>query len=98
MGLAGELPYAIESIAAKGKPIALISLGNPYLLRSFPNVAAYLATFSTVPPSEIAAVRALWGEVSIRGRMPVTIPGLAAYGAGIQTRASRNSAAAGAAQ
>jgi len=91
VGLSGELPYAIESIAATGKPIALVALGNPYLLRSFPNVAAYLATFSNVPTSEIAAVRALWGEFPIRGHLPVTIPGMAQYGDGIQTQPSRTS-------
>jgi beta-N-acetylhexosaminidase len=88
VALAGELSNALETIIAKGKPVALVSLGNPYLLRNFPNVAAYLATFSTVPPSETAAVKALWGEIDIRGHLPVTIPGQAAYGAGISLKAS----------
>ena len=84
VGLAGELPHAVETFAASGKPVVLVALGNPYILRGFPNLTAYLATFSTVPPSELAAVRALFGEIAIRGRLPVTIPGLAAYGEGIQ--------------
>jgi beta-N-acetylhexosaminidase len=88
VGLGGELPHAFESIAGTGKPVALVALGNPYLLRNFPSVAAYLATFSTVPPSEIAAVRALFGEISIRGRLPVSIPGQARYGEGIQLPAA----------
>jgi len=89
VGLAGELPHAIEAIAAAGKPVALAALGNPYLLRDFPRVTAYLATFSTVPPSEIAAVRALFGEIHIRGHLPVTIPGLANYHDGIEVQATR---------
>ena len=48
-----------------------------------------MATFSTVPLSEIAAVKTLLGEIDIRGRLPVSIPGLAAYGEGIQVRATR---------
>ncbi len=87
VGLSGDLPHALESLIASGKPVTLVALGNPYLLRSFPNVSAYLATFSTVPPSEIAAVKALWGEIGIRGRLPVTIPGLANYGEGIMVSA-----------
>ncbi len=83
VGLAGELPRAIESLTATGKPVTLVALGNPYLLRNFPKVSAYLATFSTVPPSETAAVKALWGEIEISGHLPVTIPGLANYGDGI---------------
>jgi beta-N-acetylhexosaminidase len=89
VGLAGELPHAIEAITAAGKPVALVALGNPYLLRSFPEVTAYLATFSNVPPSETAAVKALVGEIGTAGRLPVTIPGLAAYGDGIQLQPTR---------
>jgi beta-N-acetylhexosaminidase len=89
VGLAGELPYAVETLIASGLPVALVALGNPYLLRSFPGVAAYLATFSSVPPSEIAAVEALFGEIDIRGHLPVSIPGLANYGEGIQVQATR---------
>jgi beta-N-acetylhexosaminidase len=89
LGLAGELPQALEAIRATGKPVTLVALGNPYLLRSFPDVAAYLATFSNVPPSEIAAVKALFGEMAVRGHMPVSIPGLANYGDGIQLPATR---------
>ena len=87
LGLEGELPYAMETLAASAKPLALVALGNPYLLRSFPAVTAYLATFSNVPPSEAAAVKALWGEIDIRGHLPVTIPGLAKFGEGIETAA-----------
>ncbi len=89
VGLAGELPHAVEALVAGGKPVALVALGNPYLLRNFPNVTAYLATFSTVPPSEVAAVRALFGEIPIRGRLPVSIPGLANYKDGLQVQATR---------
>jgi beta-N-acetylhexosaminidase len=74
LALGGELPRAVETLLASGKPVVLVALGNPYLLRAFPKVAAYLATFSTVPPSETAAVRALFGEIAITGRSPVTIP------------------------
>ena len=65
-GLLGELPHAMETIRSAGKPVALVALGNPYLLRNFPNVTAYLATYSTVPPSEMAAVKALFGRDRIR--------------------------------
>ena len=64
--LGGELPHALEALIASGKPVALIALGNPYVLRNFGNVTAYLATFSNVPPSEIAAARAVLGEIDSR--------------------------------
>ncbi len=82
--LGGELPYLVQHLLASGKPVILTALGNPYLLRSFPEVAAYLATFSSVVPSERAAVKALFGEIPITGKLPVSIPGFAAVGEGLQ--------------
>ena len=78
---------------ASRKPVALAALGNPYLLRNFPDVSAYLTTYSTVPPSEVATVKALFGEIPIHGKLPVSIPGFAQYGDGIQVAASRSAPA-----
>jgi beta-N-acetylhexosaminidase len=89
LNLGGELPHAVEGLLASGKPVTLIALGSPYLLRDFPGVAAYLATFSTAPTAETAAVRALFGEIPITGHMPVSIPGLAQLGDGIQLDVKR---------
>jgi beta-N-acetylhexosaminidase len=81
--LGGGLPKLVQTLVAERKPVALVALGNPYLLRSFPEVAAYVTTYSTVPVSEAAAVRVLFGEIPARGRLPVTIPGLAKYQTGL---------------
>jgi beta-N-acetylhexosaminidase len=85
--LRGDYPKLIDSLIDTGKPVVLVAMGSPYLLRNYPKVSAYLATFSTVPPSEVAAVKALLGEIAIRGHLPVTIPGLAKYGEGIELAA-----------
>lgn len=92
VALGGNFPELIQNLIATKKPVALIALGNPYLLRSFPDVAAYMTTYSTVPPSEISAVKALFGEIPIEGKLPVSIPGFAQYGDGIQLAASHPSA------
>jgi beta-N-acetylhexosaminidase len=81
--LSGFLPKLVEELIATKKPVAFIAMGNPYLLRNFPGVAAYLATYSTVRPSEIAAVKALFGDIRIDGKLPVSIPGFAGAGDGI---------------
>ncbi len=81
--LSGFLPKLVDALIATKKPVAFIAMGNPYLLRNFPGVAAYLATYSTVRPSEIAAVKALFGEIPIGGKLPVSIPGFANAGDGI---------------
>lgn len=84
VALGGEFPHLLDTLFATGKPVVLIALGNPYLVRSFPKAAAFLLTFSTVPPSETAAVKALFGESAIRGHTPVSIPGMAKLGDGMQ--------------
>lgn len=67
-----------------GNKTAVIALGNPYLAASFPKIENYMCTFSNASVSEIAAVKALFGEIPIRGRLPVTIPNVAQRGAGIE--------------
>ncbi|HKD06713.1 MAG TPA: glycoside hydrolase family 3 N-terminal domain-containing protein [Bryobacteraceae bacterium] len=87
--LAGGYPQLMQNLLTTKKPVALIALGNPYLLRAFPDSAAYLTTYSSVPVSEISIAKALFGEIAISGRLPVTIPGLAKYGDGIAVAASK---------
>ena len=82
--LAGNYPAFVKMLLAGGRPVVLIALGNPYLLRACPEAAAYLAAFSTARVSEEAAVRAVLGEAPVTGRLPVTIPGLAPAGFGIK--------------
>jgi beta-N-acetylhexosaminidase len=89
VALGGGFPQFVQNLLATKKPVAFIAMGNPYLLRSFPDVAAYMTTYSTVPPSEVSAVKALFGEIAIGGKLPVSIPGLAQYGDGISLAASR---------
>jgi beta-N-acetylhexosaminidase len=84
VALEGGLSKFLDSLIKCGPPVALISLGSPYLLRNFPDAATYAATFSTSTTSEIAAARAIFGEIPIQGRLPVSIPGLAKAGDGIQ--------------
>jgi beta-N-acetylhexosaminidase len=87
----GDLPAYLEKLAAGPVPMVLVAVGSPYVLGNFQGAMALLATFSTTPPSEEAAVRALFGEIPISGRLPVTIPGVAKYGDGIQLPARTNS-------
>jgi beta-N-acetylhexosaminidase len=67
---------------------AVLAMGNPYLAQDFPQIQNYLCTFSNATVSEIAAVKALFGEIAIHGHLPVTIPNIAAKGAGIERAAA----------
>jgi len=85
--LAEPLTNFLNAVIHNHPPVALISMGNPYLLSAFPNVAAYAAAFSTVSTSEIAVARAILGEIPIQGKMPVSIPGYAKIGDGMAVAA-----------
>ena len=69
---------------------AVIAMGSPYLAASFPAIENYFCTFSNATVSEVAAVKALFGEIPIQGHLPVTIPNVAARGAGIERPAISN--------
>jgi beta-N-acetylhexosaminidase len=69
----------------------VLAMGNPYLAQDFPDVQNYLCTFSNVTVSEVAAVKALFGEIPTRGHLPVTIPGIASRGAGLERPAQPSS-------
>jgi len=84
VALAGGYPDFLNGLIAGKAPVLLAALGNPYLVRSFPNVAAYMTTFSPTPTSETALAKALFGEIAITGHLPVSISGVAKYGDGIQ--------------
>jgi beta-N-acetylhexosaminidase len=77
----GELLAKI--VGAAGEKTVVVAMGNPYVIASVPETQTYLCTFSNVPVSAVSAVRALFGEIPIRGRMPVTIPNLVERGAGL---------------
>src|SRR5215469_11681876 len=63
---------------------AVIAVGNPYLASDFPKIENYFCTFSNATVSEVAAIKALFGEIPIRGHLPVTIPNVAQRGAGLE--------------
>jgi beta-N-acetylhexosaminidase len=63
---------------------AVLAMGNPYVAQDFPSVQNYLCTFSNAGVSELSVVKALFGEIPIRGHLPVSIPNIAQRGAGIE--------------
>ncbi len=71
----GELLRRIlESAAAR---TAVIALGNPYVAQNFPAVQTYICTYSNATTSELSAVKVLFGELEPKGKLPVSLPGIA---------------------
>jgi len=90
---AGSLFNAILNRAA-GRTVVL-AMGNPYVIGDFPAIQNYMCAFSNATVSEAAAVKALFGEIPIRGHLPITIPGVAARGEGLERPAGPVSGGSG---
>jgi beta-N-acetylhexosaminidase len=86
----GSLLTAILDRAADRTVV--LAMGNPYVVQDFPAIQNYLCAFSNATVSETAAVKAIFGEIPIRGHLPVTIPGIASRGEGLERPARPSSA------
>ena len=65
----------------------VVAFGNPYLLQQIPSASSYLVAWGGFPVSQTAAARALLGTANINGRLPISIPPVLSFGAGL-TRAA----------
>ena len=86
---------AVNAIAVQGSSAALlqqvlrsaaekaivVAVGSPYIAAQLPEVQTYICTFSSGRVSELSAVKAMFGEIPMTGRLPVTIPNIAGPGA-----------------
>ena len=66
-------PVARDAIP-RMKNVIAISFGSPYLLREIPSVQNYICAYGIQPPLQVAVAQALFGEIEMTGRLPVTIP------------------------
>ena len=71
------------AVVGSERPMMVISFGNPYLLAALPDSPGYLIAWGAHEVSQSAAVRALFGEAAISGRLPVSIPPFHGIGDGL---------------
>lgn len=64
----------VASGQAQGTPVVVVSQDGPYDLEAFPDVEGYLALYSAVEVSRVAAARVISGQVEPTGTLPVDIP------------------------
>ena len=73
----------IDDLSTKEKVVA-VALGNPYLIRQFPNVSTYLVTYGVGDALERAAAAVVLGRAPAVGTAPVSLPGFFKRGDGIK--------------
>ncbi|HXM76356.1 MAG TPA: glycoside hydrolase family 3 C-terminal domain-containing protein, partial [Thermoanaerobaculia bacterium] len=74
---------AVERILSGRVPAVVVVFGSPYVLREIREARTALLAWGSQSDAQAAVARALFGEAAIGGRLPVTIPGIAARGFGI---------------
>lgn len=79
----------LRSLATLNKPFVFVSFGSPYVLSFVPQLPTSLLTYEYYPEAERAAVRAIFGEIPFRGRLPVSLPGIYPIGHGLRTDTRR---------
>jgi beta-N-acetylhexosaminidase len=85
IGLADATGALLQKILdGAAEKTAVLAMGNPYLAQDFPSVQNYMCAFSNATVSETSVVKALFGEIAIHGRLPVSIPNVAQRGAGVE--------------
>jgi beta-glucosidase-like glycosyl hydrolase/CubicO group peptidase (beta-lactamase class C family) len=65
-----------DQLYKTGKPVVTLAFGSPYLIERFPQAETWLAAFGISDVAQISAARALFGEIPVRGHLPVTVPGV----------------------
>jgi beta-N-acetylhexosaminidase len=64
----------VHRLVETGRPVIAVGARDPYDIAYFPDVPAYLATYSYTGVSLRSLVRVLFGEVAPTGTLPVTVP------------------------
>lgn len=73
--------------AQEGRPaVVAVSFGSPYFLRHFPGIDGYICMYRNTPETQQIAARALFGEMDVSGKLPVSLPGLYPAGHGIELK------------
>jgi beta-N-acetylhexosaminidase len=80
----------IHCFSEKNCPVAVVSFGSPYFLKHFPNVDNYLCAYRYADGAQKSAVKALFGEIDVTGKLPVSIPGIYPRGHGITLKKQVN--------
>lgn len=85
LGFTKEQTELVNNLLALDKPLIFMAHGSPYILSRFPTAETYICNYGDTEVSESALAEAIFGEISIQGKLPISIPETDyKFGAGLQ--------------
>lgn len=84
LGAPEGMAALVTALQRQGNRVLLATFSNPYLAQELPSTPAYLVAWGGSPIVQRAAARALFGLAPVSGQLPITIPSVAPYGAGLR--------------
>ena len=79
----GPLEDFLNALNKPGKPVIAVAFGDPYILGKIPETAVVMTPYNGTYLAEQSVARVIAGRIRVTGRLPVTIPGRYARGAGL---------------
>src|SRR5207237_905584 len=73
----------LQDLMQMKKPFVFTIFGSPYLLTQIPDLPSYIVAYDTSNQAELAAIKAITGEIPFRGHLPINLPGLYKIGHGL---------------
>jgi len=74
----------LSEVLDQDKPIITVGFGTPYLLRYFPEARSFFLTYSSSSESQRTVAAAMFGEQSVTGKLPITLPAGYEIGHGLE--------------
>ncbi|CAN5335943.1 glycoside hydrolase family 3 protein [soil metagenome] len=73
VGLPENAAKILREILKSDKKVINIAFGNPYLLRSFPEMKTYIVAYGDMRSLQSAAADALMGKIEFKGKLPISV-------------------------
>lgn len=83
-GLPEASSNMLKQLLKSDKPVIGAAFGNPYFLNVFPEFRTYIVAYGEMSMLQRATGDGIMGKQPFTGKLPITLPGLAPRGTGIQ--------------
>ncbi|MEM8897709.1 MAG: glycoside hydrolase family 3 N-terminal domain-containing protein [Bacteroidota bacterium] len=71
-GVNAQIPQLTESLSLEGKKVILSLFGTPYALKDFGKEDALVVAYESVEEAQMAAGEAIFGGISVKGKLPIS--------------------------